>query len=70
MKVRIAIEQEFDLSDDMFFKDDDPYFEENKESYTTVERVDLLLNRFIEDIDYLVKYDQVSDAITIEYIEE
>lgn len=70
MKVRIAIEQEFDLNDDMFFKDDDPYFEENKESYTTIERVDLLLNRFIEDIDYLVKYDQVSDAVIVEYIEE
>ncbi len=70
MKVRIAIEQEFDLNDDMFFKDDDPFFEENKDSYTNIERVDLLLNRFIEDIDYLVKYDQVSDAITVEYIED
>lgn len=70
MKVRISIEQEFDLDDDMFFKDDDPFFEENKDSYTTIERVDLLLNRFIEDIDYLVKYDQVSDAIQVEYIKD
>jgi len=70
MKVRIAIEQEFDLSDDMFFKDDDPFFEENAESYTVEERVDLLVNRFLEDIDYLVKYNELIDAISVEYIEE
>lgn len=70
MKVRIAIEQEFDLNDDMFFKDDDPLFEENAELYTVEERVDLLLNRFCEDIDNLVKYDEVRDAIRVEYIEE
>lgn len=70
MKVRIAIEQEFDLSDDMFFKDDDPLFEENAELYTVEERVDLLVNRFLEDINYLVKYNQVEDAVSVEYIEE
>lgn len=70
MKVRIAIEQEYDINDDMLFLDDDPFFEENREQYTTEERVDLLLNRFREDIDYLVKYDEVDQAITVEYIEE
>ena len=70
MKVRIAIQQEFDLSDDMPFIDDDPFFEENRDSYDTETRVDLLLNRFVEDIDRLVKYNEVTDAITVEYIEE
>ena len=70
MKVKISIEQEFDLNDDMFFKNDDPYFEENAESYTVDERTDLLVNRFLEDIDNLVKYDEVRDAILVQYIEE
>jgi hypothetical protein len=70
MKVKIAIQQEFDLDSDFEFIDDDPYFEENRDQYDVNERVDLLVNRFLEDIDYLVKYDQVIDAITVEYIEE
>lgn len=70
LKVRIAIQQEFDLSDDMPFVDDDPFFEENRDSYDTETRVDLLLNRFVEDIDRLVKYNEVTDAITVEYIED
>ena len=70
MKVRIAIEQEYDLSDDMLFVDDDPFFEENRDSYTDEVRVDLLLNRFLEDIDYLVKYNEVDQAVLVEYIEE
>jgi len=70
MKVRIAIEQEYDIDNDLLFIDDDPFFEENKDSYTTIERVDLLLNRFIEDIDYLVKYNEVDQAVIVEYIED
>jgi hypothetical protein len=70
MKVRIAIEQEYDIDNDLLFLDDDPLFEENRDSYTTEERVDLLLNRFLEDIDYLVKYNEVDQAVIVEYIEE
>lgn len=70
MKVRIAIEQEYDINDDLLFLDDDPFFEENRDSYTDEERVTLLLNRFLEDIDYLVKYDEVDQAVTVEYIED
>ena len=40
MKVRIAIEQEYDINDDLLFLDDDPFFEENKDSYDTEARVD------------------------------
>ena len=70
MKVRIAIQQEFDLSDDMPFIDDDPFFEENKDAYDTDTRVELMINRFCESIDELVKYDRVVDAVEVEYIEE
>ena len=70
MKVRIAIEQEFDLDDDMFFKDDDPFFEDNKDLYDTDTRVELMINRFVESIDDLVKYNRVDEAIQVEYIEE
>ena len=70
MLVRLTISEEFDLSDDLFFSDDDPFFEENKESYDMDTRLDLMINRFCEDIDNLVRYDRVSDAITVEYIEE
>ena len=70
MKVKISITQEFDLSDDQLFITDDSQFEENKEQYDTDTRVELLVNRFVEDIDRLVKYDEVSEAISVEYIEE
>lgn len=70
MKIRIAIEQEYDINDDLLFLDDDPFFEENREQYTDEQRVELLVNRFLEDIDYLVKYNEVDQAVTVEYIEE
>ena len=66
MKIRIAIEQEYDLSDDNIFTDDDPLYEENE--YTTEDKIDLLLSRFVEDIDYLVKYDAVRSAADVEVV--
>ena len=70
MIVRLTISEEFDLNDDLLFLDDDPFFEENKDSYDNDTRVELMINRFCESIDELVKYDRVVDAITVEYIEE
>ena len=70
MKIRIAIEQEYDLNDDSIFYDDDPFFDENASSYTPENRAEILLARFMEDIDYLVKYNEVDKAVTLEYIEE
>lgn len=70
MKVKISIEQEWDLSDDSIFYNDDPFFDENAESYDIENRVDILINRFCEDIDNLVKYDEVRDGITVQYIED
>lgn len=70
MKIRIAIEQEFDINDDALFLDDDPFFDDNAEHYTDEQRVELLVNRFLEDIDSLVKYNEVDKAIKVEYIED
>ena len=70
MLVRLTISEEFDLNDDLLFLDDDPFFEENKDAYDNDTRVELMINRFCESIDELVKYDRVADAITVEYIEE
>lgn len=70
MKVKISIEQEFDIDDDNIFLVDDPFMEDNLDSYDLENRVDILINRFAEDIDHLVKYDTVRDAISVEYIEE
>mgnify|MGYP006277268589 FL=1 len=70
MLVRLTISEEFDLNDDLLFLDDDPFFEENKDAYDNDTRVELMINRFCESIDDLVKYDRVVDAITVEYIEE
>ena len=69
MLVRLTISEEFDLNDDLLFLDDDPFFEENKDAYDNDTRVELMINRFCESIDELVKYDRVSDAIQVEYIE-
>ena len=70
MLVRLTISEEFDLNDDLLFLDDDPFFEENKDSYDNDTRVELMINRFCESIDELVKYDRVADAIEVEYIED
>ena len=70
MLVRLTISEEFDLNDDLLFLDDDPFFEENKDAYDNDTRVELMINRFCESIDELVKYDRVADAIEVEYIED
>lgn len=69
MLVRLTISEEFDISDDTFFTDDDPLFEDNPESYTIENRVDMMVNRFCESIDELVKYNRVIDAVQVEYLE-
>lgn len=68
MKVRIAIEQVVDvdeiLSNDIGFE----MFAPEDLSYD--DKVDYLINRFCEDIDSLVKYDEVRSQILVEYIED
>ena len=46
------------------------YFLENKEQYDIDTRVELLVNRFVEDIDRYVKYDEVREAVLVEYVED
>lgn len=68
MKVRIAIEQVVDvdeiLSNDIEFE----MFAPEDLSYD--DKVDYLVNRFCEDIDSLVRYDNVRDQILVEYVED
>ena len=63
MKVNISIIQTFDLDDDNIFDEESMEMDQDL-------KIDYLVNRFAEDIDYMVKYDTVHDAILVEYIEE
>ena len=68
MKVRIAIEQIIDIDDAM---SNDIGFElYGPPDMTNDDKVDYLVTRFAEDIDTMVKYDEVRDQILVEYIEE
>ena len=68
MKVRIAIEQVVDvdeaLSNDIEFE----FF--GDPSMSNANKVAYLMDRFAEDIDTLVKYDEVMDNISVEYLED
>jgi hypothetical protein len=68
MKVRIAIEQIIDIDDAM--SNDIGFEMYGPPDMSTEDKVDYLVARFAEDIDTLVKYDEVRDQILIEYIED
>jgi hypothetical protein len=68
MKVKISIEQTVDIDDAM---SNDIGFElYGPPDMSNEDKVDYLINRFCEDIDTLVKYDEVRDQIQVEYIED
>jgi hypothetical protein len=68
MKVRIAIEQIIDIEDAM---SNDIGFElYGPPDMSNDDKVDYLVTRFIEDIDNLVKYNEVSNQVIVEYIED
>ena len=68
MKVRIAIEQIIDIDDAI---SNDIGFElYGPPDMSNDDKVDYLVARFAEDIDTLVKYDEVRDQILVEYIED
>jgi hypothetical protein len=68
MKVKIAIEQIIDIDDAM---NNDIGFELfGPKNMSNDDKVDYLVNRFCEDIDSLVKYDEVRSQILVEYIED
>jgi hypothetical protein len=68
MKVRISLEQTIDLEDAM---SNDIGFElYGSPDMSNDDKIDYLMARFAEDIDTMVKYDEVLGNISIEYIEE
>jgi hypothetical protein len=68
MKVRISLEQTVDIdqamSNDIGFELFGPTDMSNED------KVVYLINRFAEDIDLMVKYDEVLDNVSVEYIED
>jgi hypothetical protein len=68
MKVRISLEQTVDIdqamSNDIGFELYGPHDMSNED------KVVYLINRFAEDIDLMVKYDEVLDNVSVEYIED
>jgi hypothetical protein len=68
MKVRISLEQTIDIDDAM---SNDIGFELYGPTDMSIEdKVDYLITRFVEDIDTMVKYDEVLGNISVEYIED
>jgi len=68
MKVKIAIEQIVDIDEAM---SNDIGFElYGPPDMSTEDKVDYLIARFVEDIDTLVKYDEVIQQVSVEYIED
>ena len=68
MKVRIAIEQIIDIEDAM--SNDIGFEMYGPPDMSMDDKVDYLIARFAEDMDTLVKYDEVRDQILVEYIED
>lgn len=66
MKVRISIEQTVDI--DQAMSNDIGFEMFGPENMSNEDKVDYLVARFAEDIDTLVKYDEVRDNIQVEYI--
>ena len=68
MKVRISLEQTIDIDEAM---SNDIGFElYGPKDMSNDDKVDYLMARFAEDIDTMVKYDEVLDNISVEYIED
>ena len=68
MKVRISLEQTVDIDD--ILSNDIGFEEYGPKDMSTEDKVDYLMARFAEDIDSLVKYDEVLGNISVEYIED
>lgn len=68
MKVRISLEQTVDI--DMAMSNDIGFEMYGPPDMSTEDKVEYLINRFVEDIDTMVKYDEVLDNISVEYIED
>ena len=68
MKVRISLEQTIDIDDAM--SNDIVIEMYGPPDMSNEDKVDYLIARFAEDIDTMVKYDEVLGNISVEYIED
>jgi hypothetical protein len=68
MKVKISLEQTIDINDAM--SNDIGFEMYGPTDMSTEDKVDYLIARFVEDIDTMVKYDEVLGNISVEYIED
>ena len=68
MKVRISLEQTVDI--DMAMSNDIGFEMYGPPDMSNEDKVDYLIARFAEDIDTMVKYDEVLGNISVEYIED
>jgi len=67
MKVRISLEQTVDI--DEAISNDVEFELFASPDMSDEDKVVYLINRFAEDIDSLVKYNEVMDNIQVEYLE-
>ena len=68
MKVRISLEQTIDIDEAM--SNDIEFEMYGPKDMSNDDTVDYLMARFAEDIDTMVKYNEVLDNISVEYIED
>lgn len=64
MKVTVSITREFDTDE---FRDEDSLYPGSEDLDPDTE-IEYCVNLFAEDIDYLVKYDEVRQAARIEIV--
>jgi len=68
MKIRISIEQIVDIDD--FLSNDIEYGMCGPQLIDDDTKIDYIIDRFCQDIDSLVKYDEVRSQITVDYLED
>ena len=62
MKIRVHISREFDTDE---WKDEDSFYPSDLDPETEIKYA---INMFAEDIDYLVKYNEVAEAARVEIL--
>ncbi len=62
MKIKVSISRYFDTDE---WREDDPFYPEHVDPAIEEQRA---INMFAEDIDYLVKYNEVADVAVVEIL--
>ena len=62
MKIKVSISKEFDTN---HWRTDDPYYPEHMDPEIEMEHA---VNLFCEDVDYLVKYNEVKENAVVEVV--